>query len=289
MSAQDNIEKVLREMHVLLSKSQPVQNQPGKVLVEKQKVLDMLAELNTCIYAIMDEYELTERSRDKAEREFRKKGDQIIWDASRKAEDIYAASVMYTEEALNHLKEMMQETNEQMEQICRAFSTGLESEQKRVQTNQLELKSSLQDLRDTEKYLRLIEDRNEEIRKEKRVAGKKRSPEASIYANRRTEIKVNTEALERLGLLEEETEEELQEAENEVERENPPENSVLNQSMDDLEFEEVEVPELEIDRRDRDLYEGKESFSNLTEAMASKEKKNDSGIGKMWKGLTGKL
>lgn len=97
MGAQDNTEKVLRSLHVLLSKSEPYPKEPSKVIIDKQQVIDLLAELNTCIYQIMDEYELTIRSRDKAERDFHKKGDQIIWDASRKAEDIYAASVMYME------------------------------------------------------------------------------------------------------------------------------------------------------------------------------------------------
>lgn len=101
MGAQDNTEKVLRSLHVLLSKSEPYPKEPSKVIIDKQQVIDLLAELNTCIYQIMDEYELTIRSRDKAERDFHKKGDQIIWDASRKAEDIYAASVMYMDETLN--------------------------------------------------------------------------------------------------------------------------------------------------------------------------------------------
>ena len=39
---------------------------------------DLLAQLNKSVYDIMDEYELTERSRDRAEREFQKKGDEII-------------------------------------------------------------------------------------------------------------------------------------------------------------------------------------------------------------------
>ena len=79
MGAQDNTEKVLRSLHVLLSKSEPYPKEPSKVIIDKQQVIDLLAELNTCIYQIMDEYELTIRSRDKAERDFHKKGDQIIW------------------------------------------------------------------------------------------------------------------------------------------------------------------------------------------------------------------
>ena len=52
-------------------------------------MLDLLSQLNKAIYEIMDEYELTQQSRDRAEREFKKQGDEIVWNASRKAEDIY--------------------------------------------------------------------------------------------------------------------------------------------------------------------------------------------------------
>ena len=98
MSAQDNTEKILRSLHILLSKSEPYAKEPTKVIVDKQQVLDLLAQLNKSVYDIMDEYELTKQSRDRAQREFQKQGDEIVWNASRKAEDIYAASVIYTDE-----------------------------------------------------------------------------------------------------------------------------------------------------------------------------------------------
>ena len=112
MSAQDNTEKILRGLHVLLSKSEPYMKEPTKVIVDKQQMLDLLEQLNESMYDIMDEYELTKQGRDRAEREFQKKGDEIIWNASRKAEDVYAASVMYTDEALNRVQDIMKETDE---------------------------------------------------------------------------------------------------------------------------------------------------------------------------------
>lgn len=269
MSAQENLEKVLRNMHILLSKSDPLPGNPGKVVVEKQQVLDLLAELNTSIYGIMDEYEMTARSRDKAEREFRKKGDEIIWDASRKAEDVYAASVMYTEEALSSIQDIIKTANESVSQIYTEMNFKLEQEQKQIASNQSELKAQLRGLRDTEKYLRLIEDRNEEILREKRVNGKAPKREASLYANRQTEIKVNTEVLEKLGLAEEASEDEaVQQAE--VVKEETEKTPLMVEEVDD----------------DIELYEGKETFSNIEEAMASK-KKEPGGFTKMLKSLAG--
>ena len=202
MSAQDKIEKILRSLHVLLSKSEPYQKDTTKVVVDKQEMLSLLSDLNKSMYDIMDEYELTTQSRDRAEREFKKKGDKIVWDASRKAEDIYAASVMYTDEALRSVQDIMKEAEEGFKKIYMDMDKRLDEQVKMVQANQTELKGQLTDLLDSEKYLKLIEERNKEIEKEK--AKKEGLPveasKPSSYANRQTEIKINTEVLRQLGL-----------------------------------------------------------------------------------------
>lgn len=212
MSAQDEVEKVLRSLHVMLSKSEAYLGEPGKVVVDKQKILDLLADLNKGIYAIMDEYELTTQSRDRAERSFQKHGEEIVRDANRKAEDIYAASVMYTDEALNRVQDIMKQSTTAIQKIYEDVEKKLQEEVSTVKANQSELKSQLQDLVDTDKYLKLIEDRNREIEKEKAAKeGGLQAKEASIYANRRTAIRVNTEYLEKLGLAKEEDRESVAE------------------------------------------------------------------------------
>ncbi len=217
MNAQDNIERVLRGLHVLLSKSEPYAKEPSKVIVDKEQVLELLSQLNQSVYDIMDEYELTKQSRDRAEREFRKHGDEIVWDASRKAEDIYAASVMYTDEALRHVQDIMKEAEDSIQEIYAEMNKTLKEERELVKRNQLELKSQLQDLRDTEKYIKLIEDRNREILKEKEKGKPAEEKEASIYANRQTEIKVNQAYFEKMGISLEESKQEEEVTASEVE------------------------------------------------------------------------
>lgn len=200
MSAQDNIEKVLRNLHVLLSKSEPYAKEPTKVIVDKQEMLDLLTQLNKAMYDIMDEYEFTKQSRDRATREFQKKGDEIIWNASRKAEDIYAASVMYTEEALNHVRDIVKMADESVTDIYTNMNRKLKEQEQLIKSNQLELKSTLQDLVDTEKYLKLIEDRNRELKKNKDKEKVPEERENNIYANRQTEIKINQEYFDKMGI-----------------------------------------------------------------------------------------
>lgn len=207
MSAQDRTEQVLRDIHILFSKSEVYDKATNRIIVDKKEALELLNRLNMCIYQIMDEYELTRQSRDRAEREARKRGEDIVWDASRKAEDVYAASVMYTNEALQRVQGIMQEATDSIKAVYDKMHEEMEKERQSVAHDQSELKGHLQDLVDTEKYLKLIDERNKEIQKEK--AKKEREEEPSPYAAVKPEIKINAEYFEKVGIpLEEEAEEE---------------------------------------------------------------------------------
>lgn len=207
MNSQDKLEKVLRDIHVLISRSEV--RDKDHIIVNKQDMFGLIDRLNASIYEIMEEYELTRQSRDKAIREHKKQGDQIIWDASRKAEDIYAASVMYTDEALNHVQAIMDESTEQIRAVQNAMIKDLEEKKQIVRTNQLELKAQLQDLVDTEKYLLLIEERNKEIEREKEKYGRRlgQPKEKSQFEDVKTEIHINKEYFRNAGIeVEEDTE-----------------------------------------------------------------------------------
>lgn len=245
MSAQDSTEKILRSLHVLLSKSEPYAKEPSKVIVDKQEMLDLLAQLNKSMYDIMDEYELTQQSRDRAEREFQKKGDEIVWNASRKAEDVYAASVMYTDEALNRVQDIMKEADEAIAEIYSKMNYELKEQEKLIKHNQLELKATLQDLVDTEKYLKLIEERNREIKRKKDSDAP--VEERNIYANRQTEIKINQEYFEKMGL------------------------SLDNEEEDINDFKDTPNVDIKVDL-DADYFQWKEGKEIEGRAKASKEK-----------------
>ena len=139
MSSQDKLEKVLRDIHVLISRSEVYDK--DRIIVNKQDMFGLIDRLNVSIYEIMEDYELTKQSRDKAEREHKKQGDKIIWDASRKAEDIYAASVMYTDEALNHIQAIMDESTEQIKEIQNAMLKDLEEKKQIVEQQPKKRKS----------------------------------------------------------------------------------------------------------------------------------------------------
>ena len=209
MGAQDHVEKALRELHVILSQCEVYDKEKSLVIVDKKKFVDALNDLNQGIYEVMDEHEFTKRSRDQAEREVKKRGDEIIQDATKKAEDVYAASVLYTDEALKRVQYIMQEAMDSVRNVYDRMQMELEQEKRLVQSNQLELKGSLQDLRDTNKYMQIIEDRNKKLAKE--IAEEKEELPALAYAAQKPEIRINEAYFREHGLsleLEEEQPEE---------------------------------------------------------------------------------
>lgn len=162
MSPQDKVERVLKEIHITFSKSETYDGHPDKIIVDRKKFLSLLDRLNQGIYDMMDQYEQTRQSRNNAERAFRKKGDEIIDAANKNAEDIYAASVIYTADMLGRIRDLMDETNESMNDLFRQFRKDLREQKDLVKNHETELQSQLADLADTRKYLEVIKDINRE-------------------------------------------------------------------------------------------------------------------------------
>lgn len=208
MSTQDKLERVLRDIHVLISRSELYDSSGERIIVEKKRMFEHLNNLNACIYEMMDEYEMTQQSRDRAERETKKRGDDMIFRASRNAEDVYAAAVLYTDEALVHVQNIMKDTAEAMSDILKKAQADMEDRRRVIRENQSELKGQLQDMVDTEKYLKLIEERNRQIEqerlKEQEAPDKKQergvSASDSGIASVKPEIRINQEYFKRMGI-----------------------------------------------------------------------------------------
>ncbi|WP_051604926.1 hypothetical protein [Lachnobacterium bovis] len=204
MSAQENTEKVLKKLHIAISKSPEYEGDNNKIIVDKYQMIGLLKNLTKCMGELMEEYEMTKASKDKAEREFRKKSEEIVIDANHKAEDIYAASVLYTDEALNSIQDIMQRAQDSVKRVYTQMDEKLAEQKRIVKSNQSELKSQLEGLVDTDKYLKLIEERNREIKKAKalRASGLKyqRKKFTPSYNNIQPEVKINPKYFEKLGM-----------------------------------------------------------------------------------------
>ncbi len=214
MAARDRTEEVLRKIHLLFQKSVPYNNSKRSVIIDKNDMMDLLKQLNDCIYDLLDEYEMTSASRDKAERRQQKQAESMAFDARRKADDIYAASVLYADRSLQEVEAELSATSDGYTAVYEDFMARIKEQKEEIKKNRLDLKSSLQDLIDTQKYMNLIEDENLRLAKEKErlESGKKGSSKGKTkeqakdkekekdFSAIKPEIKVNEEYFRAQGL-----------------------------------------------------------------------------------------
>ncbi|MBQ7677412.1 MAG: hypothetical protein IJT32_04185 [Lachnospiraceae bacterium] len=198
MGAVDRTEKALRKMHILFSKAPSFDASGQKIVVDKSTVIDELRELKQCMYDMMGEYELTVQSRQKADLKIRRENEQRIYEANKRAEDIYAASIMYTERSLTELQDVMRLIRDNMELMYSDFEERMKNELQQVKTNELELKSQLEGLMDNEMYTRLIDEANRKREKEKQQE-QDEPPEPGPYTHVKADIRVNEELIEAIG------------------------------------------------------------------------------------------
>lgn len=205
MSSQDKVERVLKEIHLAFSRSESCEDSPDKIIVDRKYFLELLDRLNHSIYDMMEEYEHTRQSRENAERALRRKGEQIISSASSQAEDVYASSILYTADMIGRIRDLMDRTNDSMNDLFREFRRGMKAQRDLLQKHETELEGQLSDLADTRTYLSILE----EIRQEERR--RMREEEANMEPVQRragggiytppsaADVRVNEQFFERTG------------------------------------------------------------------------------------------
>jgi len=62
----DRIEEILKEIHVMFAKCEAYGNSPDLVIISKSELFELLEKLNEGIDEVLDQYEATTRSRERA-------------------------------------------------------------------------------------------------------------------------------------------------------------------------------------------------------------------------------
>ena len=191
MNAQDRTEDALRAMHILIANAEFEPGSNTKIIIDKDEAQSLLKELGDSLYQMLDESELTKSSRQQAERTQQKQADLTEERAKKKAEDIYAGSLMYSDRALNLISDIIADAENRIEKIHSDMMEQISSEKKKIKTNQYELKGQLSDLKDTKKYLRLIEEENKRLEEEEKSGEFTEEADQPSYADVKPEIHVN--------------------------------------------------------------------------------------------------
>ncbi len=160
MGAKADTENTLRELQVLISRAPAYSNSPVQCVINRSETLMLLARLNKCMEQMLEEYELIQSVRDRNDRALRREAEERMTDAQRKAEDVYAAAVLFTDQALEALRE---QTDDMIRGFAETFHESREAflaKQEEYRANQAVLREQLQDMLDSRKYQLLIEEEN---------------------------------------------------------------------------------------------------------------------------------
>lgn len=163
----DKIEKILKEIHLFLAGGSSNSKDPDDITINKRSLFELLEKLNYAILEVMDQYEMTQVSKDKAKRKVEREGEQIIEDANKNAEDIYAASLMYTDDALMELKNVIREAKTNILKEYDNAALKIDRQISLINRDEEELYTQLDDMRYGKQYVNILTDLRKKELKQK--------------------------------------------------------------------------------------------------------------------------
>lgn len=166
----EKIEQLLKKIHILFAKSDRYMNSEDEVIISKKEMFRILEELNYAIYEMLDQYEMTQVSKEKAKAQIEKQTENIIESANKSAEDIYAASIMYSDNMLSEVKKAVQGQINRIQEEYHLMEHFLEGRVSAIMRNRDELHEQLQDMSDDKMYLKMIEEQRKREKRQNRTA-----------------------------------------------------------------------------------------------------------------------
>ncbi len=166
---QDKLEQIMRQIFLMLSNCEESAYSSEDLIVPKNRLFQLLEELNYTVYDLKEQYEGTVAARERGLAEHERRMAQIKEDAKGRAEDTYAASLLYA-------REMFMDMQKATEQLCqnlrREYNAALRSYEESLgflKENQESMVAQMEVMRDSKKYLRLIEQQNREKEKKQNL------------------------------------------------------------------------------------------------------------------------
>lgn len=167
----EDLEQILRRIHILFSKCETYgKESDDKIIVPKKEVFRLLEKLNYAVVHLMDEYEGTQESRERGIKNFYEEGEKIKADAQSGADDVYAASLIYTDNMLEELNDVLASAKEELWEQYARMAQRLDRQAKVLSEDQEEIQQQLGAMAQGGKYLKLIERENERLKREQERA-----------------------------------------------------------------------------------------------------------------------
>lgn len=179
---QEKLEQIMRQIYLMLSNCEESAYSSEDLIVPKKRIFQLLEELNYTVYDLMEQYEATVTARERGIAEHERKMAQIKEEAKGRAEDTYAASLLYA-------REMFMDMRKTTEKLCKdlrkEYNTALnnyEESLRFLQENEESLVAQMSVMMDAKKYLRLIEQQNKEKEKKQGLTEEEKKHQEELLA-----------------------------------------------------------------------------------------------------------
>lgn len=164
---QEKLEQIMRQIYLMLSNCEESAYSSEDLIVPKKRIFQLLEELNYTVYDLMEQYEGTVTSRERALAEHERRMAQIKEEAKGRAEDTYAASLLYAREMFMDMKKTTEDLCKNLRKEYNAALHSYEESMKFLQENEDSMVAQMNLMMDSKKYLRIIEQQNKEQEKQK--------------------------------------------------------------------------------------------------------------------------
>lgn len=152
------VEEILKKIHVLFAKGEAYQNSPDMIILSKSEMFALLEELNEAMYEVLDQYEATTRAKELAKLETEREASEIIAESKRDAEQIHAASLVYTDTMLDEVTNVINETKESIRQQYLEMLAKMDDELEALKVNRDGVKDNLAELHESERYINMLDE-----------------------------------------------------------------------------------------------------------------------------------
>lgn len=154
----DNLEQVMKKIHIYIANSKESAYSSEDVIISKKRMFALLEELNYAVYEVMEQYEATASARDRGLAAAERMATDIKEDAMKRAEDVYASSLLYTQEAIADMRNALEYTYQKTKTEYQALIIDYEDKIEYLEENARQITAQLSAMSEAKTYLHLIEE-----------------------------------------------------------------------------------------------------------------------------------
>lgn len=154
----EKLEQAMKKIHIYLANCKDSAYSSEEVIVSKKRIFSLLDELNYAVYEVMEEYEATTAARDRGQAAAERMAADIKEDAMKRAEEVYASSLLYTQDAIADVRNALEYTYQKTKTEYEALIQNYEDKMMFLVENSQEINAQLESMADAKVYLHIVEE-----------------------------------------------------------------------------------------------------------------------------------